>query len=946
MDPARWQKLSPLLDALLEMDPALREEHLAVLRREDAALADELAALIAMEAGDQGFLAEPVVEMPLGAHPGRRIGPYLLERMLGEGGMGQVWLARRADGLYERRVALKLLRPGLADPNITLRFVRERQILARLTHPHIARLLDAGIDQDGKPYLALEYVDGQPLVGWCQERALSVPARLDLFRQVCDAVSHAHANLVVHRDLKPTNILVTPNGNVRLLDFGIAKLLDNQDVPLPEQTRTGMRTFTLHYAAPEQIRGEPVTTMTDVYSLGVVLYELLCGSRPYRLKRQTDAEWEEAILDGEPVRPSSAVARADPGMVQPYTPAKLARLLAGDLDRIVLKALAKRPEQRYASVEALSQDLQRYLRGQPVLARGHGLRYRAHKYVARHRWQIVAAVLVVAAMLGTLGIVNWQARQAVREGARAQAMRDFIGSLLEDAEGRGRGRPLDVRGLLDLSARRGTRALAGQPEAHAELIGILARVRLRLGDYATAAELLQQQAALLARVDNPPNGLRLEAAVLNGATQRQLGQARACLAAMQPLAVTAEREASLLPAQVAEFKSELGRCQRDAGNANLARRLFMEALALHRDVLHDAPGVAESLANLAVLRSGSGRTTEAIAEMRAAIAQLEGRGGGKHPLMVHMQRQLCAWEREVGHTALAETACVHALQLSLALHGEDNAATTDSRQQLGALYVDAGRLQEADMQFRLSSGPVERRMGPGHPQLARLYNSMAVVAWERGDMATADRMIQQAIEILRRGDNHTLLSALLFNRGLMLHSVGRDALAREVLDESRAIRVRNVTRPDDPMVANSEFLLGEVEWTLGNPAGLARLRSAEQRLRLHHGPGHPTARRARLSLGRALVAAGDPQGIAILREQAALPAAEGEDRKLGWQAQAYLAAAECSGARAPSLATLDALLAQIHARRPQGGVLEREVRGLREACAGGATRATAAAAAQ
>ena len=263
MDTERWLRLSPLLDALLELPDDLRSEHLAALRREDAALADELEKLLTLEESDTEFLAEPVVDLPNGARPGARIGAYRLDRLIGEGGMGQVWLATRADGLYERKVALKLLRPGLADPRLRQRFDREREILARFAHPYIARLLDAGINKDGQPYLALEYVDGEPITGYCQSRQLDIAARLDLFRQVCEAVSHAHANLIVHRDLKPSNILVTPAGHVRLLDFGIAKLLDVEPLPV-EATRTGVRTFTLHYAAPEQIRGEPVTTMTDV----------------------------------------------------------------------------------------------------------------------------------------------------------------------------------------------------------------------------------------------------------------------------------------------------------------------------------------------------------------------------------------------------------------------------------------------------------------------------------------------------------------------------------------------------------------------------------------------------------------------------------------------------------------------------------------------------------
>jgi serine/threonine-protein kinase len=334
MDAERWQRLSPLLDAMFELDPDTRARSLELLREEDAGLAADLESLMELSAEREDFLSEPLVAPLPGMRSGMRVGPYRLERMLGEGGMGQVWLASRADGLYQRRVALKLLRPGLGDPKLRLRFTRERQILARLEHPHIARLLDAGISDD-QPYLALEYVDGEPITDWSRTHAQTLDVRLRLFLQTCEAVSHAHANLIVHRDLKPSNILVTPLDEVRLLDFGIAKLLDTGELS-PENTRTGLRTFTLHYAAPEQIRGEPVTTMTDVYSLGVVLYELLTDAKPYRLKRQSDAEWEEAILSVDPIRPSQAMLRSEHEAIDPHLWRRRARAISGDLDNIVL----------------------------------------------------------------------------------------------------------------------------------------------------------------------------------------------------------------------------------------------------------------------------------------------------------------------------------------------------------------------------------------------------------------------------------------------------------------------------------------------------------------------------------------------------------------------------------------------------------------------------------
>src|SRR5690606_25819546 len=349
------------------------------------------------------FLAEPVVSGMPGVAAGTQVGPYVLDRMLGEGGMGQVWLAHHGEGTYHRKVALKLLRPGLADPGLLARFHLEREILARLAHPHIAHLLQAGTSGDGQPYLVLEYVEGEPVTDWCHARAVPLAERLRLFTQVCEAVSHAHANLVVHRDLKPSNILVTDGGDVRLLDFGIAKLLEPAPDGARASTRTGTRAFTLHYAAPEQIRGEPVTTMTDVYALGVVLYELLAQARPYAPRRDSDAAWEEAILAGDVVRPSLALQRAadaDSGTAGELR--RRARQVAGDLDNIVLRALARQPEARYPSVEALARDVQRFLEGKPVLARGLGMGYRLRKFVARHPVPIASGGVVGLAAASAL----------------------------------------------------------------------------------------------------------------------------------------------------------------------------------------------------------------------------------------------------------------------------------------------------------------------------------------------------------------------------------------------------------------------------------------------------------------------------------------------------------------------------------------------------------------
>ncbi len=932
MDAERWQRLSPLLDALLEVDAPTRARSLESLRAEDPQLADDLAGLLALEEQGDDFLSEPLIPPLPGARPDAVIGPYKLDRLLGEGGMGQVWLASRADGLYQRRVALKLLRPGLADPNLRLRFTRERQILARLGHPHIARLLDAGISADNQPYLALDYVEGEPITDWSKSRALDVTACVRLFMQVCEAVSHAHANLIVHRDLKPSNILVTALDEVRLLDFGIAKLLDTPD-QAPDNTRTGLRTFTLHYAAPEQIRGEPVTTMTDVYSLGVVLYELLSGSKPYRLKRQSDAEWEEAILGVDPLRPSSTLLRhSDDTGIDPAALRRRARQLSGDLDNIVLKALSKRAEQRYPSVEALALDLQRYLDGKPVHARPQSLAYRLRKYGSRHRWALATATLVTATLATSLGIVLWQTQQSVQEGARAQALKDFVVGLFENAGSTPEGTPLDVRQLLETGAQRGDHELARQPEARAELFGVIARLRVGLGDYDEAHALLRRQATIIGELDRVPPSLRLESATDMGHTQRMLGRNTDCVATMRPWQSLARREEHQLPAQASEFYSQLGRCQRAAGGTDAARLMFERSLALRRDPLKNEAGIVENLADLAALHAEAGDTLRAQRELRSALEQLRAKVGERHPLAIEILRNLCALDRTQGDTRGAEYDCRRAYSLALELQGPLNRATVDASRQLAAVHVDQGRLTEAAAEFNTSQAWLLSRLGMGHPDVARNYNSLAIVAWERNDTVTALRDLGRAIAISRKPGNSAMLASHLFNRSMVLHETGRDAEARMQLGES--LRLRMEVPGQQGLIGDTLRLLGEVDAALGDIASARQhLQRAATLTQAGYGPIHPHTRLSELSLARFNLAHGDPAALQQIQQLGTLPESDIELRKVAWLARAYYAGHLCHGPQHRlALVILAALDLPLHQALPEGGVVVREIQAVRNGC--------------
>ena len=430
MDSQRWQRFKEIFQAALDLPRPERAAYVLKVCGEDEELRSDVLSLLESEEQADEFLQEPAAGYVPGAildkvasedHVGQRIGPYLIVREIGEGGMGVVYLAERVDE-FRQKVALKLLRRDIASRAVISRFRHERQILAGLDHPNLARLLDGGATPDGHPYFVMEYVEGTSIDRYCRDRALSIPERLQLFRQVCAAVRYAHQNLVVHRDIKPGNILVTADGTPKLLDFGIAKLL-RADAPAQTValTEMGVRLMTPQYASPEQVTGQLITTSTDVYSLGVLLYELLAGQPPYQFKIRSAGEIERVVLEQEPLRPSSVA------------PPDVARKLAGDLDTIVMKALEKNPRRRYGSVEQMSEDIQRHLEKAPITARPQTLKYRAGKFVRRNRTAVLAGVLVVLSLSAGLVVSLWQAHVKRLERDRADRGFSYLRELAESS---------------------------------------------------------------------------------------------------------------------------------------------------------------------------------------------------------------------------------------------------------------------------------------------------------------------------------------------------------------------------------------------------------------------------------------------------------------------------------------------------------------------------------
>jgi serine/threonine-protein kinase len=491
--------LLPLLDEALDLAPPERAAWLAALRLEHPALAAEVETLLANEGrlDALGFLSGEVGAPDAPLVPGlagQRLGAYTLERPLGQGGMGTVWLARRSDGRYESTVAVKLLNLALFDAVGAERFRREGTVLARLSHPNIARLLDAGVNAAGQPFLVLEHVEGERIDHYADTHRLPPETRVRLFLDVLAAVAHAHANLIVHRDLKPSNILVAPDGTVKLLDFGIAKLLEGgPGAEASTLTDVGGGALTPEYAAPEQVAGGTVTTATDVYALGVLLYMLLAGRHPTGEGSRTAAEHLKGILENEPLRLSAAVTGAEN---RATSLDRLRRLNAGDLDNIVAKALKKRPEERYATIGAFAEDLRRHLNHQPVSARPDSWGYRAAKFARRNRLAVALGILAALALVGAVARERHLRALAEAETRKAGAVEEFLLGVFAAADPfappRSRRGDITARASLDSGAERVDTAIMGQPELRADLRAAVGRVYATLGSYDKAAAQLRQ----------------------------------------------------------------------------------------------------------------------------------------------------------------------------------------------------------------------------------------------------------------------------------------------------------------------------------------------------------------------------------------------------------------------------------------------------------------------
>lgn len=854
MDRERWRRVETLFHHAWSLSGDERRAFLAVATAGDGELRREVESLLAVD-------DEPDLLPGGGARASTpdAAGPYRLVRLLGAGGMGSVFLGFR-DREPERPVAVKLL-AGAGFPGHLLlrRFAQERRILESLEHPNIARLLDGGATAEGVPYLAMEYVDGAPIDDHCDRTGIDLPARLDLFLTVLSAVEHAHRRLVVHRDLKPTNVLVTDDGVPKLIDFGIARLLDPGGTPGTEGTLTRLRPMTPPYASPEQVTGEPITTATDVYALGVILYRLLTGRLPHEVAGRSRREIEAAILGTEPVRPSLAVGRAD--AERPSSP--LRRRLAGDLDAIVMKALRKVPEHRYTSVTDLAEDLRRHRTGRPVHARRGTLRYRTGRFVRRHALAVTAAAVAVITTLGFAGAMARLAGEAAAERDRAAAERDLaqrekqrvtrarellvdLFALAEPTAGRGQ--KITVRELLDHGVERVRADLGSEPELQAELLTTLGRLYRQIGLYPPALEVAREALEIRRRVFPADHPETVASLIQLGRIARLAGDYPAAEAALTE-AVDLEHGAGSGGAmRLAEALDGLSWLVALRGEPAEAERLAQRALALRRDALgEDHPEVARSLHTLAWILGRRQEIDEAERLLRRAVAIAERSLGAEHPETLPIKKdlaQLLLFER--GATAEAERLyrqILAAEERSLEPQHPKIGFTLDGLAKAAALD---GRLEEAEQLYRRALEIHRRGHGPDHPTVAATLHNLGRVLLRRGDPQGALPFFQRSVEISRRAlpEGSPELAFPLLGLADALVAAGDPAAAEPLLREALDRRRRHLP-PGNSAIAEAEVELAECLIELDEPVEAERLLlAARPVLAAHEGSRSDEALRA------------------------------------------------------------------------------------------------------
>ncbi|MEM7583610.1 MAG: serine/threonine-protein kinase [Acidobacteriota bacterium] len=830
MDSARWLRVEELFHDALDQPEAARRQWLAEACGEDSELHEEVASLLA--SGEDSERVEQAVrggfELAAAIPQGdtvANIGPDRVIREVGRGGTGVVYLAER-EGEVRQRVAVKVIKRGMDTDEILDRLRRERQILADLEHPNIARLIDGGSTADGRPYFAMELVTGETLEAYCDRHRLSIEQRLRLFVEVCSAVQYAHQKLVIHRDLKPSNILVTAEGMPKLLDFGIAKLLAPTE---HTRTATGLQLLTPEYASPEQLRGQALTTATDVYSLGVVLYRLLTGRPPYRLSGQARGEMERLVCTAEATRPSNATTAPLAEEDSPEELASrratrapaLARRLRGDLDNIVLMAMRKEPERRYPTVGQLAEDVERHLELRPVRARPSSFSYRMGKWARRYRAAVVAGGLAVTSLIGGLIATVHQARVAERhrqhaeeQTVRAETVSSFLIELFRLADpGEARGNEVRAREILDRGAAK-IEQLAGQEAVQSQLLSTMGQVYKNLGLYRPSAALYEQAVDVRREIAAGSEDVEVARSLAEHAdVLLELGELDRAEEQLEQALITQRRELGERHPDVATSLDVLGVVRFSRGDLEGSGQLFEQAVQMREELLGERDAdTARSLNNLASVRFQSGALAEAETLFRRATEILRELEGDAHPDTIYY------------------------------------------RSNLATVLFASGDLDAAEVLHQQLLADRRRLLGEDHPDLAYSLNNLADVARARGDFATAVADFELAAELLAGalGALHPRRGAVLLNLGDSLLAAG--ARERAELTFHEALAVFDDAYPDGHWRTGHALMRLGTLWSEGGDCrrALPFLERAVEVRRGSYAEGHWRVAEARSALGQCL----------------------------------------------------------------------------------------------
>jgi eukaryotic-like serine/threonine-protein kinase len=805
----RWQQVEDLFHRALEHSQGLRARFLAEECGNDSALLREVESLLEAFEQEPQFLEEPaarISEYIAGEDDpmiGAMIGVWRIVEPIGQGGMGKVYRAERADGAFAMTAAVKVVKRGMDTEEIVRRFRDERQILASLDHPNIARLLDGGMTTDGRPYVVMEYIDGGiALDEYCDQRRLGIESRMELFRTVCSAVHYAHQHVVVHRDLKMSNILVSKEGDVKLLDFGIAKILSAiDDAANQTMTATALRMLTPEYASPEQVRGEPITTASDTYSLGVLLYELLTGHRPYHLKSRSVMDIERIICTEEPTRPSTVVMREEQTVASGRTRAvlpkdvasargiglsQLRRRLAGDLDNVVLKAMQKDPRRRYSSVADLSEDIARHLNSLPVIARADSLGYRMGKFIGRHRYGVAAASALFTSVSG-FGVVMAvqrsriarQAKEITQQRDKAEQVVIFLKDLFRVSDPRvSKGELITARELLEQGAERIEEQLQGQPALQAELMEIMGEVFLNLGLY-DRSEAIFRQGHELAKSIFGEESVEAASSLYNiaGALRSRGKFVEAEAIFRQVLAM----EQRLLKSESPETLNALGVVLQYLGKYQEAEEFLWNALETRRKQPEtNHRGLALTLNNLGSLLRETGRREEAATLYSEAVETQRTWLGEEHPELALSLNNLAGLLSSLGHRDVAASLYKESLAIRRKVLGEHPQVAV-SLNNLGSLHFQLGDMKRAEECFREALVIGRQLLEPGHPDVEPSITNLAQTLREQGAFEEAEALFNEALAIQRTsfGDEG-------FETGLTLNALAELAVSRN--DDAAAER--------------------------------------------------------------------------------------------------------------------------------------------------------------